>query len=68
MSINQSHYKYSLQGIVDALKVIAGGDMASVQINSDGTCILRSGITHTEHLTVEQFATVMDEEVRKSFE
>ena len=30
-------------------------DMCSVQINSDGNCILRLGCTHSEFMTAEEF-------------
>jgi hypothetical protein len=68
MSINESEYRHNLNGIVRALKVIAGDNTASVQVYSSGNCILRTGISHTELLTVEQFAKRMDEAVESHYE
>ncbi len=47
----------TLEEIIEPLNTWAGEeDMCSVQINSDGVCILMLGCSITEHLTVEQFA------------
>ena len=52
----------TVQQIVDALKTLANeDDMASVQINSDGVCIMRYGLTKSKHLTIEQFCQLMYE-------
>lgn len=56
MSVSEAEYRYALESIVTGLKAIGGSDMASVQINSDGRCILRSGVLHTEHMSVGEFA------------
>lgn len=67
MSINSTQYEINLKSIVEVLAVIAGQDMASVQINSDGMCILRTGVLHTEHLTVKEFAKRLDETMVKFY-
>lgn len=46
-----------IRAIIARLKVDAGdGDMSSVQINSEGNCILRSGLSAARHLTADEFA------------
>jgi len=52
-----------LNKIVEFLKNEAGkDDMASVQINSEGICIFRVGITYSEHLTINEFVSLMEQQ------
>lgn len=71
MSINQAEYQIRLRGIVRALRAIAasdGDDYASVQISTYDNCILRVGVTRTEHLTIEEFAKRVDKAAEADFE
>jgi hypothetical protein len=51
--------KVALMLVVEAMKQwVSDGDSASVQINTDGICIVRKGGTNRpgEHLTIDEFA------------
>jgi hypothetical protein len=48
----------ALNDVVGALGRAAGkDDMASVQITSDGNCILRIGVTYSKHMHLQEFIT-----------
>lgn len=53
-----------LQKIVDFLqKECSGDDMASVKINNEGNVYLGVGIHDKNHMTIAQFATLMEEKL-----
>lgn len=55
--------KQAIESIVAFLKKTAGNeDMASVQINNEGKIILRTGVSHTEHLSVDELIAMMEQE------
>jgi len=52
--------KAAITEIVALMKALAGdSSMASVQINSDGRCILREGCSNTEHLSIDAFVKIL---------